>query len=74
MAKCRACRWYKTDIGNPTKGMCIFGSYTADAKDAAGGTASTVITGKIINGSDEECKDFEDRKSASRSQRLKEGM
>ncbi|RLB68607.1 MAG: hypothetical protein DRH08_00405 [Deltaproteobacteria bacterium] len=74
MAKCRDCRWYKTDIGNPTKGMCIHGSYKAEAKDAAGGTASTVITGKIVNGSDEECENYESKKGTSRSQRLKEGM
>ena len=52
MANCRTCRWYKIDIGNPTKGICISQSYQADEKEAAGGTASSVIPGKLVNCSD----------------------
>ena len=72
MASCRACRWYKVDVGNPIKGLCIHGGYIADEKAAAGGTASAVIPGKLINGSDEACENYEGK--PSRAQRLKEGM
>ena len=72
MTNCRACRWYKVDVGNPTKGICIQGSYQADEKEATGGTATSVIPGKLINGSDEACEKYEDK--PSRAQRIKEGM
>jgi len=73
MAKCRACRWYKIDIGDPTQGLCITVSLS-DEKESTGGTASSVITGNMVNGSDEQCNNFEDKSNTSRSQRLKEGM
>ena len=72
MTTCRACRWYKVDIGNPMKGICIVGAYQADDKEAASGSAGSVIPGKLINGSDKVCEKFEDK--PSRAQRLKEGM
>jgi len=74
MANCRTCRWYKIDIGNPAKGVCISQSYQADEKEAAGGTASSVIPGKLVNGSDEACKTYDAKDKYSRAQRLKEGM
>lgn len=73
MAKCRACRWYKTDIGNPTQGLCITVT-ESNVDSSTSGTASSVITGNIVNGSDEQCNNFEDKSNTSRSQRLKEGM
>lgn len=72
MVNCRICRWYKIDVGNPMKGLCIHGSYRADEKAATGGIASSVIPGKLINGSDEACEHYENK--PSRAQRLKEGM
>jgi len=72
MTACRMCRWYKVDVGNPMNGICISGSYQADAKEAASGSASSVIPGKLIKGSDKVCEKFEDK--PSRTQRLKEGM
>ena len=72
MANCRSCRWYKIDVGNPTKGLCIYGSYQQDEKEAASGVAGSVVPGKLINGSDEACDNYEDR--PSRAQRLKEGV
>ena len=74
MATCRECRWYKVDIGNPTKGICISQSYQADEQEAAGGTTSSVIPGKLIKGSDAICNDYEVKGKSSRAQRLKEGM
>lgn len=72
MNNCRACRWYKVDVGNPTKGICIKDSYQADEKEATTGSAGSVIPGKLINGSDEACEKFEP--NPSRAQRIKEGM
>lgn len=74
MSTCRACRWYRVDIGNPMKGVCIVNAYQVDSKDATSGSAGSVIPGKLIQGSDEACDKFEDKKSVSRAQRLNEGM
>ena len=74
VATCRICRWYKVDVGNPTKGICISQSYQADEKEATGGTASSVIPGKLLNGSNEACKNFDAKDKYSRKQRLNEGM
>ena len=72
MTSCRTCRWYKVDMGNPTKGICISGTYHTDDKGAASGSAGSVIPGKQINGSGKACEKYEDK--PSRAQRLKEGM
>lgn len=74
MAKCRDCRWYKVDVGNPMKGVCIKGTYQADEKEASSSTSGgvSVIPGSMVNGSDEACEHYEDK--PSRKQRLKEGM
>jgi len=56
------------------KGLCIVGGYQVSGEDATSGSAGSVIPGKLIQGSDETCEKFEDRKSISRAQRLKEGM
>ena len=72
MAKhCRDCRWYKVDLGNPTKGLCIEERYEADASETTSGMASSIVKGKMIMGSDEACEKFE--KKTSRAQALKEG-
>lgn len=72
MANCRTCRWYKVDVGNPTKGVCIVGAYESDEKASASGTVSSVLPGKLVSGSDSACEKYEDR--PSHAQRLKEGM
>ena len=72
MTTCRECRWYKTDVGNPMKGLCISERYEADEKETAAGTATSVIPAKMVNMGDEACEKFETK--PSRAQRLKEGM
>jgi hypothetical protein len=68
------CRWYKIDVGNPTKGICISQAYQADENDASGGIASSVIPGRMVIGSNEACEKYDAKANYSRSQRLKEGM
>ena len=72
MKVCKDCRWYKVDVGNPMKGLCISGRYEASETETAAGTATSVIPGKIVNMRDEACEKFEDK--PSRAQRLKESM
>lgn len=72
MAKnCRDCRWYKVDMGNPMKGLCIEGSYETAAGESTSGTASYVVKATMHMGTDEACDKFEGK--PSRAQRLKEG-
>ncbi len=69
---CRKCRWVRIDIGNPTKGNCIFGRRDGTAAESASGTAATIIKGKLVSLSDEACENFDTK--ASHAQQIKEGI
>ena len=69
---CRKCRWSRVDVGDPTKGLCIETKHEVSADEATSGVAQSVIPGKMIKLSDEECEKFEPK--PSRAQRIKEGI
>jgi hypothetical protein len=73
MPKCRDCRWARQTMGgDPTQGVCLYGSKEASEEETASGVQVAYRPGKVIDLRAEACEYFEPK--GSRQQMLKEGL